>query len=277
MMEALVYNGRARTFPASPTGEPMPDFSRHPKKIQAPKVMIIDFRPAAVPESWAKTEDLAREYVSKMIHASDNTLAYQLVIRKTVRDYPLLTDGRRYTDQTWAAALQDDRLAFRDMHGGYLMADYVRIVQDLAILALIRDQIIDEVWMFGGPYFGFYESRMVGQGAFWCNAPGLEQPGRLFVMMGFNYQRNVKEMFHDFGHRAESILARQYNSVNFLNQLYNQQPTPAPANDFEHFLIQNGTTHRPPGGADYSQDEIAWVTKLKPEWWIPAVDPNQAR
>ena len=252
----------------------MPDFSRKPKKIQAPKVMIINFCPAAVPATWAKADDLARQYISTMIAASDNTLAYQVVIRKNIHDYPPLEDGRRYNDVTWAQAMADDKLAFRNQHGGYVMADYVKIIQDLALLALIRDKVMDEVWMFGGPYFGFYESRMVGRGAFWCNAPGVEQTGRLFVMMGYNYQRDVKEMVHDFGHRAESILGKQFNSMAFLNQLYGQQPTPAPANDFETFLLQNGTTHRPPGGADYSQDELAWVTKLKPEWWVPAVDPN---
>jgi hypothetical protein len=35
---------------------------------------------------------------------------------------------------------------------------------------------IDEIWLFGGPYFGFYESRMAGPGAFWCNAPPLPGP-----------------------------------------------------------------------------------------------------
>lgn len=252
----------------------MPDFNRRPKRIQAPKVMVIDFRPAAVPANWAKTDDLVREYVSTMITASNNTLAYQVVIRKNIKDYPPLEDGRRYNDATWSQAMADDKLAFRNQHGGYVMADYVKIIQDLALLALIRDKIMDEVWMFGGPYFGFYESRMAGRGAFWCNAPAIEQTGRRFIMMGYNYQRDVSEMVHNFGHRAESILGKQFNSMPFLNQLYGGQPAPAPVNDFERFLIQNGTTHRVPGGADYSQDELSWVKKLKPEWWPPAVNPN---
>ena len=252
----------------------MPEPSPRPKRIQSPKVLVIDFRPAAIPQDWARTSDLVRDYVSALIKASQGALAYRVVETKTVADYPQLTDSRRYTDVTWTQASQNDALAYRDSHNNYLMADYVRIVQDFSLLALVRDRVIDEVWMFGGPYFGFYESRMVGRGAFWCNAPGLEQSGRLFVMMGFNYQRKVKEMVHNFGHRAESILGKKYNSIGFLNQLYQVQPTPAPANDFEKFLLANGTTHRPPGGEDYSQDELAWVTKLKPEWWPSAVNPN---
>jgi hypothetical protein len=116
---------------------------------------------------------------------------------------------------------------------------------------------------------------MVGRNALWCNAPPLEQTGRRFVMMGFNYERDVKEMVHNFGHRAESLLGAKYGSMNYVYQLYRQEPTPAPANEFEQFLIQNGTTHRVPGGADYSQSEIAWVTKFKEEWFPLSVNPNK--
>jgi hypothetical protein len=51
----------------------------------------------------------------------------------------------------------------------------------------------------------------------------------------------------------------------------------APKNDYEKFLLTNGTVHRKPGGADYGQDEIAWVTALQPEWFPPAVDPNRVQ
>jgi hypothetical protein len=71
----------------------------------------------------------------------------------------------------------------------------------------------DEVWMFGSPYGGFYESRMVGKGAFWCNAPALENTDnctKRFVIMGFSYQRGVGEMLEDLGHRAESIMTKVY-------------------------------------------------------------------
>jgi hypothetical protein len=253
----------------------MPDSTSTPARIQVSKVMVINFRPAAVPSAWAKSDDLVKQYVSIMNAVSNKTVVYQVVQRKTVRDYPLLEDGRRYTDATWTAAMADDKLAFRNANGGYVMADYLRIVQDFNLLSLVASKTINEVWMFGGPYFGFYESRMVGSGAFWCNAPPIEQPGRRFVMMGYNYQRDVTEMVHNYGHRMESILGQKYNSLGFVNQMYRLQPTSAPANEFERFLIDHGTTHRVPGGEDYSQDEIAWARKFLPPWWPLTVDPNQ--
>lgn len=252
----------------------MPDFRRRPKKIMAPKIFVIDFRPAAIPPAWNKTEDLIKNYIETMRRASDNVLAYQIVKKTKVQDYPVLLDGRKYNDATWMQAMQDDRAAIRDSHGSYLMADYQRIIQEFNLLPQVRDKLIDEVWMFGGPYFGFYESRMVGRGAFWCNAPAIEQTGRRFVMMGYNYQRDVKEMVHNFGHRAESILCKQYDSQTYLQQLYGLQPTAAYKNDYEEWLLGHGTVHRKPGGEDYGQDEFAWVTALKPIWFQLAVYPN---
>ena len=260
----------------------MPDFKRAPKLLMAPKVLVIDFRPSAIPSAWFQTADLVQQYITAMRQVSNNVIVYQIVNTIPATKYPVLLDNRQYNNITWAAAQADDSKAYRDAHGSYMLADYQRILQDFTILDQVNSQQIDEVWMFGGPYFGFYESRMVGRSAFWCNGPGIEQNCRRFVVMGFNYQRSVKEMVHDFGHRAESILARQFGSQNFLQMLYSPNPPtaaamPAPKNDFERFLLANGTVHRKPGGADYGQDETAWVTALDPTWLPFAVDPNKAK
>jgi hypothetical protein len=240
----------------------------------APRILVIDYRPTAIPANWNRTDDLVQQYVQTMMDISGRTLVYQVVDKVTVPDYPLLMDGRRYDDETWAGAMQDDKTALRDSHGNYMMSDYMRIIRDFELLQKVRDKKIDEVWMFGGPYFGFYESRMVGRDAVWCNAPAMEQPGRRFVIMGYNYQRGLKEMVHDFGHRAESILSIQFGSQTYLHKLYGLQPCPACANEFEEWLLENGTVHRKPGGEDYGQDEIAWVKNLHPGWLPPAVNPN---
>jgi hypothetical protein len=128
--------------------------------------------------------------------------------------------------------------------------------------------------MFGGPYFGFYESRMVGKGAFWCNGPAIEQDCRRFVIMGFNYERDVKEMVHDYGHRSESLLAKQFGSETFLQKMYRLQSNVVTANAYEQFLVNLGTVHRKPGGEEYGQDEFAWLSAMQPEWWPPTIDPN---
>jgi hypothetical protein len=183
-------------------------------------------------------------------------------------------DGRQYSDTIYAEVLADGKRALRDANGNYELADYNLIIQKFDLLQKVESAEIDEVWMFGGPYFGFYESRMVGRGAFWCNGPAIEQDCRRFVIMGFNYERDVKEMVHDYGHRSESLLAKQFGSEMYLRKLYGQQPSFAPANAYERFLGDLGTVHRKPGGEEYGQDEFAWLAAMQPEWWPPTIDPN---
>ncbi len=259
----------------------MPDnFRRKPLPVLLRKVLVINFRPATIPNEWTGTDDLVEQYISTMRTASGDIVIYQVANKLDAPKYPLLLDGRQYDDSTWTQAMNNDQAAFRDAHGNYMMADYQRILQDFNIVDAIQGKQVDEVWMFGGPYFGFYESRMVGKNAFWCNAPAIVLNSRRFVMMGFNYQRDVREMVHDFGHRVESILAWKFGSQTLLQQLYAPQPPapaamPAPKNDFEQWLLVHGTVHRKPGGADYGQDEIAWVTALNPDWFPPSVDPSR--
>ncbi|MGB7874281.1 MAG: hypothetical protein WBL25_07840, partial [Anaerolineales bacterium] len=186
------------------------------------KVLVIDFHPAGVPEGWNRSDDLIPKYIDKIRKASQGILEYQVVETLEVPEHPLLLDDHQYTDTTYTEVLADDQRALRDADGKYMLADYDQIIQKFDILQKIESEQIDEVWMFGGPYFGFYESRMVGRGAFWCNGPAIEQDCRRFVIMGFNYEREVKEMVHDYGHRAESLLAKSFDSDTFLRKLYRQ-------------------------------------------------------
>jgi hypothetical protein len=253
------------------------NFRRNPLKIKVPKVLVIDFRPQAVPQEWRSALSLAEEYIEAMIQISHKILIYKIAAKLEIPAYPVLTNGLQYNDATWAKVMQDDKSAIRDPHGNFMLADYPRILQDYKILQGIQNKQIDEVWMFGGPYFGFYESRMVGKGAFWCNGPAIEQSGRRFVMMGFNYQRGLQEMIHSFGHRAESILSRHFNSQDFQNNLYKNLPTSMPKNEFEQWLLEHGTVHRTPGGVEYGQNEISWVSTLKTNWWPLVIDPNMVK
>lgn len=251
------------------------NFRRKPKPVYVSKVLVIDFRPAGIPQAWRSTESLVEEHREAMMQASHKMLIYNTVKILKSTSYPILMDGRQYNDVSWTQTVQNSQNALRDPHGNYVLADYQRILQEYDILQAVQSDIVDEVWMFGGPYFGFYESRMVGKGAFWCNAPALEQNSKRFIMMGFNYQRGAQEMIHSFGHRAESILARKFSSQDFQNKLYAGQPTPAPKNEFEQWLLEHGTVHRVPGGVDYGQNEFSWIAAMKNEWWPLVVDPNK--
>ena len=124
------------------------------------KVLVIDFHPAGILARWNRSEDLIPKYIDAMRKASQDILVYLVVENLEVPEYPLLMDGRQYTEATYIGVLANDKSALRDVHGSYLLADYEGIIQKFDILQKVESEEIDEVWMFGGPYFGFYESRM---------------------------------------------------------------------------------------------------------------------
>lgn len=163
---------------------------------------------------WHDPDELAREYIINVRDASYGYANYEIVERIEVDGFPVKEDGFAYT--------ADDYVSRWYTRTGFHYpdrVDYPRLLAQFAVVAKVNLDQIDEVWLFGFPYAGYYESLMVGPGAFWCNAPPLDtnQPGapigrcrRRFVVMGFNYERGVGEMLENLGHRAESIMTHVY-------------------------------------------------------------------
>ncbi|MFZ5950012.1 MAG: hypothetical protein ACOYXC_04880 [Candidatus Rifleibacteriota bacterium] len=92
--------------------------------------------------------------------------------------------------------------------------DYVAFLKKHQVRKWVENKNIDEVWIFGFPGMGCYETCMAGEGAIWCNGPVIEgfQCSRSFVVYGFNYERDVDCMLENLGHRAESMLAHIYRN-----------------------------------------------------------------
>ena len=265
-----------------------------PKPLSMPRrVLAIVFRPggpkyAAHSAGWHDPETLMTQYIARLNQVSGGQLTYEVTVRKAAAYFPVLADGRCYDDDSWAAARDDDTQAFRGADGAYEPVDTPRLLADFQLVQAVAAGTLDEVWLFGGPLFGFAESCMVGQDAFPCNGPKFVADCPRFVIMGFNYERAVDEMVHDYGHRVESCLAYHYGSTTLLNAMYpdpakyDQVPLPpnaelpAPQNDFDRFLLDHGTVHRKPGGIAYSQDVAAWLALLPADWWPCTIDPARA-
>jgi hypothetical protein len=157
---------------------------------------------------WNQVDRLVAQFIEDLKYASFGICNYHIVERIEVDALPVKIDGYSYSRQDYLDAWRSGR-------GFHIpdWADYHRILSDFNIVARIEGDQIDEVWLFAFPYGGFYESRMVGPGAFWCNSPpleGYEHFPRRFTMMGFNYERGVGEMLESYGHRAESIMSHVY-------------------------------------------------------------------
>ena len=197
------------------------DSATEPAKITQSKVLVIVYDPVmdqttgttlSQQQSWYRTSDLITSFMLDMIQISGGMARYQIVQRVDLDEFPAKTDGFRYTPQEYMNVLRGAVPPHMPQE-----VNYNAIINQFNILQRVARNEIDEVWTFGFPHAGFYESIMGGPGAFWCNAPPLkntEASKRRFVIMGFSFERYVGEMLEAYGHRAESIMEKTFSKLN---------------------------------------------------------------
>jgi len=176
--------------------------------IHNPLVATANGRSLSQVLHWNDPDALVKQYISDVEAASFGCVNYQIAQRIAVNAFPIKQDGFVYDAERYLFRWRT-RTGFHQPDG----VDYGRLLSQFAVFAKINANQIDEVWLMGFPYAGYYESIMAGPGAFWCNAPPLtsgERCNRRFVIMGFNYERGPGEMLESLGHRAESIMAHVY-------------------------------------------------------------------
>jgi hypothetical protein len=154
--------------------------------------------------NWNDPDMLVEEFILDILEASHGYAKYQVAERFEMDSFPVLEDGFRYEIAKYMQHLQT-MTGFHQPN----MANYSQILEQFDLIQKINLGMIDEVWLMGFPYAGFYESRMVGNDAFWCNGSpikNIDSCQRRFVIMGFNFERGLGEMLEDLGHRTESIM-----------------------------------------------------------------------
>jgi hypothetical protein len=180
------------------------------------RVLVLDFDPV-IPDSasrpahqafgWSDPRELARQYAADVVAASGGRVRYDVVDWRTLDEFPPKRDGHRYTATSYAECLRRSATCHAPDD-----LDYERVLADQDVKTLVDRREVDEVWLFGGPYFGYFEAAMAGPGAFDINGglfPNVPST-RPFAIMGFNSERGVAEMLHDLCHRTEATMARVY-------------------------------------------------------------------
>lgn len=211
-------------FRAKPPVQPEP--SQGPPPTLHPRVLLIIYNPTIPSEGgrnltqvlgWNDPDALVQGYIADLRETSAGFVDLQIAQRIEVDAWPVKKDGFRYDGADFVRY-------WRTQSGWHQpdAVDYQAILDEFDVIARVNAGQIDEVWLFAFPYAGFYESIMVGPGAFWCNAPEMERGDvtKRFVVMGFNYQRGVGEMLEAFGHRVESILDHTWRRFQGDDNLY---------------------------------------------------------
>ncbi len=261
--------GQPGTASVSGQARVLPDSPNEPAQITSPKVLLLIYNPTMDSASgkrlakymnWPRPDDLVGRFISDVLQASGGLARYQVAQRLELDEFPVLADGFRYIPQTYLDVVRGG--AAHTPPG----IDYDAILKRFNILQRVANRELDEVWIMGFPYAGLYESIMGGAGAFWCNAPPLPKTDtckRRFVIMGFSYEREVGEMLHSYNHRCEAIMAKVFNSQDFLFWTYKPNRTPATLspnqtlNLFQRFILFDqiapgkaaiGSVHYAPNG-----------------------------
>ena len=180
-----------------------------------PKVLLLIYDPPVESEGgrrlhevmgWSDPEKNSREYAADLKECSGGYADYQIVEKVAVDEYPVKKDGFRYD----FAGLRDVMQKGKPHHEADAI-DYHAILDRFKIVERVEKGEIDELWLQMMPYSGTWESTMAGDGAYDCNSGPLDvKCNRLFIVMGFNYERGVGEMLEDYGHRTEAILSHVF-------------------------------------------------------------------
>ncbi len=227
---------------------------------------------------WRDVDELITGYMLDVAECSAGLVDYRVVGRVDVDDFPLKADQFCYTPGSYLAVVNKQAKAHPQDWVNYPM-----ILAQHHLDERVEADEFDEVWIFGGPYFGFLESTMAGKGAFYINGGPVAGSlcRRKYVIMGFSYERGVGEMLEDLGHRAESTLARLYHSEAFLSWTYNRNRNPrtiggSSLNLFERFLLFDqiapgranvGTVHYAPNSTrDYEWGRPTPVVSCADDW-----------
>ena len=215
---------------------------------------------------WNDPAQLTQEYLDDLALASHDYVEWEIVEFRDLDEWPLKADGFRYTDETYLECYFDSQNHPWHQPDG---VDYENVIATQGLDELVQEGAVDEVIMWGAPYFGYWESHMVGATAYWCNSGPLIHPGvPLYVIMGLNYERGVAEALHSFGHRAESIMTHVYGSWSSdgtINHLWDR---------FTRVYSLHGSVpagcgniHFPPNGtADYDYSNPTPVLSEADDW-----------
>jgi len=158
---------------------------------------------------WSDPDALTEQYRAWFGTTSNGRVTYEIAVRSLRDEFPLKADGFRYTAATFEACMANhDTCHMPDD------VDYLKLLADSTVCDRANAGQIDELWVMGAPYFGFYESRLAGPNGYWYNSPPLDGTTcqKLVPIMGFSYERGLAEMIEDFHHRSESTMARVYGS-----------------------------------------------------------------
>ncbi len=154
-------------------------------------------------KGWYDPEILTQSYIQDIKDVSGSFVDYKIEEKIEIDDIPKKEDGFDYTDEIYLECTNNPSSCHSPD-----WVDYHSILNDYNICNKLNNGKIDELWIWGGPWFGYYEARMAGTGSWYTNGPVLTGTScdRPLHIMGFNYERTENFMLESFSHRVEGTI-----------------------------------------------------------------------
>ncbi|MCX6706277.1 MAG: hypothetical protein NTV24_04230, partial [Candidatus Woesebacteria bacterium] len=190
------------------------------------KVMVINFDPVIESQNniklseyyywWNNPRTLSQEYINDVRQVSGGYVNYEIAEWDEVDDFPLKQNGFDFNDDSYLQCVPN-----RNCDEG--MVNYQKILTDFQVCEKRNSGAIDELWLWGAPWFGYWEAIMVGPNAFSTNGPAITFTTcqKQLNVMGFSYERGVPEMLEDLGHRVEGTMTHLFGSWNAYTPIHN--------------------------------------------------------
>jgi hypothetical protein len=171
-------------------------------------------------KGWGDPAALTNGIIADLEQASGGFVDYQVVDTIVVdgtntayTEYPPQKNGFVFTDASFETCVNSN---YTNCGGNG--TNYAAVSQQFHLAERVNGTgwgaQIDEVFLWGPPGAGFWESSMGGPGAYPINGetwPTIAS-NRVFAFMGFNYERGVAEALESYAHRAEATMIRMYGS-----------------------------------------------------------------
>jgi PKD repeat protein len=214
---------------------------------------------------WSQHEDLTQGTIALFADASHGYVQYEVATTSLITDeWPVMLDGFRYTEEEYLEVMSGALPPHEPAH-----IDYNAILNDpdLDPCGELNRGEIDEVWLYGGPNFGEFESTLAGPGAFRYNSPpvpDLNTCGRLMTIMGPSYERGLNCAVHNFIHRTESTMVQVYGSWEQNRTLHNWDRFGLVLDQSPDYWYSGcGSGHYPPNGqTDYDYSNPSAVPSI---------------
>jgi len=176
--------------------------------VHNPKIPSEGNRTLQEVMKWNDPIQLTEQFIVDLRELSHGYANYKVVETIVSDEMTVMMDGFQYGRDQYVQNM-------RSRSGWHSLdrVNYEILVEKFNLVEKVNSGLVDEVWFHGYPYGGFYESRMMGDGAFWCNSPQMPDSAgvnKRFVMMAYNFERGVGEMLESYAHRVESIMEQTY-------------------------------------------------------------------